>query len=839
MGRSASLVVAEMARDMKAKSILSLFSPAVLTPFGAFAILFTFNPVLAQQDFDGSNNPEAHSDTLQQWVETQSWWWMLKERSSPLPVPLDGPTLSQRYAEAVAQIQRLEGAKFQGGEGSEPQPASNWTNIGPAHIASNRCAYAAENSGRIVSLAVDPIDHSHWLITADSGGIWETKDAGGNWIPRTDDQSALELTSESAALAFAPGTPRIVYAKASAGLLRSNDGGTTWTLVETTVFGGRGARNFVVSPSDPKVVVAAVDTLFGSDATYGIYRTTDGGLNWTQELSHSASDLVAVAGDFSKQYAAIGELGYASNGVYRSTDSGQNWERIPGPWDAHANRISLALAPSDSSVLYVAVEDNSHFSHALGIWKSSDAWTPTPNWTKLAVPQKYNISFGRPLSVDPGSSADLYVGGTYLLKYHEGQWETIWGCPPNGTHVDFWTLQWINSDFVVTNDGGIFRSSDKGVTYQSRNDALPIAQFYPGAAIHPSNPNFAIAGTQDNATALYTGSRIWRQFARTGDGMSTAISAANPDTHWIASGYDVRVYRTQDGGLTWNKIDNGFWANCHQFVTRLASCPAADVVITGTCRHMFRSEDAFTAGRPTWNVNSPDLGDDPIAIAFAPSDTNCSTYAIGSPSGKIWATTDAGTSWSQIAPANQLPTRVVTALAFDPKTPRKLYATLSGFDSEGGHPGHVYVCSDITSLTPTWVNISPRLDVPHNAIAVDPYLTNHLYVGTDVGMLISTNSGTTWAAVPSNQIPRVIVNDIKINRTTNMVVAFTYGRGAYSGTLSKAAESLSSQPLHRHASLVADQKNRLSPVRRAWWLGAGILGTLIITQSYVGLKRHT
>jgi photosystem II stability/assembly factor-like uncharacterized protein len=455
------------------------------------------------------------------------------------------------------------------------------------------------------------------------------------------------------------------------------------------------------------------------------------------------------------------------------------------------------------------------------------------------MPDKYNISFGRPFSVDPANSADLYAGGTYLFKYHDGQWTTIWGCPPKGTHVDFWRLQWIGGDFVVTNDGGIFRSSNKGATYQSRNDDLPIAQFYPGAAIHPSNPNFALGGTQDNATPLYIGSRIWQQFGRTGDGMSTTISVVNPDTHWIASSYGVRIYRTRVGGLAWERIDKGIWPNCRQFVTRLTGCPSADVVITGTCRHIFRSDDAFSAVHPTWKVNSPDLGEDPLAIAFAPSDTNCGTYAIGAPSGKIWATTNAGTTWSQIGPANQLPTRVVTALAFDPQNPRKLYVTLSGFNAEGGHPGHVYVCSDITSFNPTWVDISPPLDAPHDAIAVDPLLTSQLYVGTDVGMLISTNSGATWAAVPSNQIPRVIVNDIKINRTTNLVVAFTYGRGAYSGTLSKADGLLSSKPPHREVPFVADQKNRPSPVTRSWWLGLGILGTLIITQSCVGLKRRT
>ena len=823
---------------MKAKSIFqSLFACIALIVGAAVAVAFTHTSVLTDADLADSNDGEPEStNTLQEWLETQGWWLMLNERSSPSAASLDGPTLSQRYAEAVAQMERLQAVKSEPEKNSQPQPPSTWANIGPAHVASNRCAYAKENSGRTVALAVDPTDASHWLITADSGGIWETTDAGGTWIARTDDQSTLQLSTE-AALAFAPSNPKVVYASAFTGLLKSNDGGMTWTLVEKAIFGGRGARAFLVSPTDPNIVVAAVDKLFGSDASYGIYRTTDGGFTWTQELSYSASDLVSVAGDFTRQYAAIGELGYAANGIYRSTDSGQTWQRIAGPWDSHADQISLALAPSDSSVLYVAVEDNTRFSHALGIWKSSNAWDPTPTWIQLPVPAKYNINFGRPLSVDPANSSDLYAGGTYLFKYHDGQWTTIWGCPPSGTHVDFWALEWIGEDFVVTNDGGIFRSSDKGTTYESRNDDLPIAEFYPGAAIHPTNPNLALGGTQDNATPIYRGGRIWQQFGRTGDGMSNAISVVNPDTQWLASAYGMRIYRTRDGGVSWKRIDKEIHPDCRQFVIRLTSCPAGDVVITGTCSHIWRSDDAFSADQPKWNINSPDLGEDPQAMAFAPSDTTCGTYAIGAPLGKVWATTNAGATWSQIGPGNQLPTRVVTGLAFDPQDPRKLYATLSGFNADGGHPGHVFVCSDITPPNPTWVDISPPLDSPHNAIAVDPQIPNDMYVGTDVGMIVSTDGGASWAAVPSNQIPRVIVNDIKINRTTNLVVAFTYGRGAYSGTLPNAVGKIGSTAPHREPPYVADRRYRNSPLKWPWWLGLSTLGMLVITRSYVGRSR--
>src|SRR6516165_6146296 len=165
---------------MKVNSIFrSLFKRSVLTVFAAVAMPCTPNSVHAERDLAGSSDPEPQSEkTLQEWLETQPWWWMLKERSSPSAVTLDGPTLSQRYSEAVAQMERLQTAKFEPEQVRKAQPPATWGNIGPAHMGSNRCAYAAENSGRVVSLAIDPSDASRWLITAASGGIWETTDAG-------------------------------------------------------------------------------------------------------------------------------------------------------------------------------------------------------------------------------------------------------------------------------------------------------------------------------------------------------------------------------------------------------------------------------------------------------------------------------------------------------------------------------------------------------------------------------------------------------------------------------------------------------------------------------------
>ncbi|HEX4697213.1 MAG TPA: hypothetical protein VH254_06035 [Candidatus Udaeobacter sp.] len=749
------------------------------------------------------------------YMHSRAEWEMVKERSYPSQTLLDGPILSQRQSEAVAQLQKLER------EAPQRQPSLGWTNIGPAHITSTACGWGNENSGRVVALAIDPSNSSHWLIGAADGGIWQTTDGGGTWSPRTDDQASLN----GGAIAFAPGNPNIVYASAPmTGLLKSTDGGTTWNVTETNVFGGRAARAFAISPTIPDVAVAALQSSFFADDSYGIYRTTDGGVTWTQKLSQSASALVSVPGDFSRQYAAIGqEGGSAANGLYRSTDSGQSWQPIAGPWGPNVGQISLALAPSNPDVLYVWAQIGS----SAPIWKSTNAWSsnPPPSWSQLPFPDQNQPSkFGGVLSVDPHFPDDVYAAANYIWKYHNPTgWKNILGCPQrsrpmrsqtqrrshNATHVDFFELVWLGSDFLVANDGGVFRRTASG-SWEGLNADLRITQFYWGA-LHPTNPNFAIVGAQDNGTPIYTGSSIWQHFYFTGDGMSAAISVADPDNDWLISKYFGRIFRTRNRGLSWDRPDSAMDHTCAPFFFRFTSCPVADVVLAGTTK-LWRSDNVFTAARPTWSINSPDLGgcpNDPCcntirAIEFAPSDTSCSTYAIAG-GAKILATTSAGAPpWLTLTSPGELPNATATDLAFDPQNAQRLYATFSGYNAEPGRgSGHLFVCDDVTAQPPTWTDISPHdfaghpIDTPHSAIAIDPNHTSDLYVGTDVGVIISTDGGMSWNSVASDLLPKVRIWDIQINRSTNKIVVFTYGRGAYSGMLPMSGSPIGSIEWHR------------------------------------------
>ena len=433
----------------------------------ALLVIVSFLPFVAPawaQDTAVMSEP-GESERSRAWIE------MLRERSYPADL-LDGPTLATLYNEAQQPFTK---------RAARLATSVAWEPIGPSSIAATLFAGAGSYftySGRVVSIAVDPADPNHWLIGADNGGIWETHDSGCAWTVRTDDQPSLA----AGAIAFASGDPRVVYAGNFSGLLKSSDGGASWQIAEQQLFAGRNAAAFAISPANPDIVVAALDDRFNffPDLTYGVYRSTDGGITWTQRLSGlSASALVADPRDFQHQYAAVGRFnGGTGHGIYRSFDGGSTWVALSGPWGTAVGQTRFAIAESAPDTLYAQIQDatlcasGGSCSTLLGIWKTTNAWATTPTWT--AVPLDTSAGFG-PFVVDPTNPTVLYRGEVDLRRYDGVAWTTITG----DTHVDLWGLAWAGSGrLVVTNDGGVFSTDDGGRTFANHNTDLQITEFY-------------------------------------------------------------------------------------------------------------------------------------------------------------------------------------------------------------------------------------------------------------------------------------------------------------------------------------------------------------------------
>ena len=324
---------------------------------------------------------------------------------------------------------------------------------------------------------------------------------------------------------------------------------------------------------------------------------------------------------------------------------------------------------------------------------------------------------------------------------------------------------------------------DGGNTWSNHNVGLAITTFYYGA-LHPTNPNFALAGSQDNGTEMWQGSNSW-QWVYSGDGADTGISPTRPGTNWAVSSQQLDINRTVDGGVTYTDATAGLVKTNAPFIASFRISPSnEDIVITGTT-NLWKCTNFFSGTTPTWFFNGPTTsarirGTALSAMAFAPSDGAANTYVFANSAGELRLTTDGGSTWSDIRDPAVLPGRYVTALAFHPTNASILYVTYSGFN-EGtpAHPGHVFTTVNALAATPVWSRITTPVNLPHNSFAIDPTDPNTVYAGTDLGIWRSRNAGNLWTRMgPETGLPNVAVYDIKIN-ANGRVVAFTNGRSAF------------------------------------------------------------
>lgn len=746
--------------------------------------------------------PEAPPPAIEdskQWQRSQWAWDLRAYPGSSIP-----PRVRERALETIRRRAALA---------PRAEKAARWTALGPTPLASqvvDTFVSKTTLSGRVATIAVDPRKAKHWLIGGAQGGIWETKNAGKKWTARSDAADTLAM----GAIAFAPSRNKTVYAGTGeghfsgdayggTGVLKSTNGGKTWKAVSKTDLTGLAFTGMAVDPRNPNVVVGSavrgVRRQVSTLPAAGVFRSTDGGVNWTRTLAAQMSDLAVDLRDFDIQYAGAGEVfGSASNGLYRSLNGGATWQRVSGPWDGRdPGRMELALAPSDPDVLYVSVHRPDD-GDLLGLWKSENAQARAragraPSWEEIPLePYKIGTSsrsdfcdpqcwYDHVLTVDPKNPSLLYAGGVWLWLYDGKDWTQIL---PG--HVDQHALAWSGNTLISGNDGGVFSSKNRGNSWKSHNGGLTLTQFYHGA-MHPSSFGFVLAGAQDNGTGVRDSAAArmaagdqWRRVFG-GDGADVEIASDNPDTHWAFAAQNQFLLRTTNGGSNIELVNTGINTDEAPFIAPFARCPSNDDVFLAATDRIWRTDGFFSPGKPAWTDQGPNVGHDVTAIAFSPADASCDTYAIGTKQGEIWITTDGGKKWRDGDSKNQVPGRAVTDLAFDPDAKQVLWAVLSGFDENtAGSPGHVFRSDDAAKNKPTWSEMSSPVNLPHNAVVVQPGGDGRAWVGTDLGVWEQTATGrfAEWTHHgPGDGLPNVAVFDLQA--TEAGIVAFTHGRGAF------------------------------------------------------------
>jgi photosystem II stability/assembly factor-like uncharacterized protein len=627
---------------------------------------------------------------------------------------------------------------------------SPWFTIGPRNV-----------NGRIKALAVHPTNPDIVYAGAASGGVWKSIDAGQSWRPLWDQQDTMACV----ALAIAPSAPDTIYVGTGewtpgyigvfpgTGVFVSTDAGVTWT--QRTVASRRVAQ-ILVSPIDATRVYLA--------GAGGFERSTDGGVTWTVIRTGQISDAVIDPNSPNTLYINV-----TSDGIYKTTDGGTTWSKLAGgaPSGPAADWVRLAIGRAGAAGSNLVLAKRSG-----NIYRTTDGGT-----TWVALPGSHGASsfhqWCNLLGVAPDDDNVILAGGVGSERTADGG--TTWANLV-GLHADHHRAVFAPSNLDIVyacNDGGVYRSADKGATWQKTSHGLIVTQFYDIGAWSALG-TVAGGGTQDNGTVMTTGGLTWRQIFGW-DGGYFVVHPTDPRTMY-AEHQNTDIHKSVDGGNTWVQKVAGL-SGATPWVGVLTMDPnAPNTLFVGTSI-VFRTTDGCAT---PWVASSQTLVGNVTGIAVAESDSN-RVYACTT-GGRVYRsdTNGATSPWTDISTG--LPASLITDVVVSHTDRNRVAVTVGGTGT-----GHVFLS---TNGGTTWADVTGTLpDVAVSAFAFDPVTAATFYVGTDVGVFRTTDGGLTWQAF-DNGIPNVPTTDLHVDRPAKQLIAATYGRGMYkvsiSGTVSPA-----------------------------------------------------
>jgi hypothetical protein len=568
-----------------------------------------------------------------------------------------------------------------------------------------------------------------------------------------------------------------------------------------------------VDPSNGNIVYAAADN--------GVYRSTDGGLNWSRGLNAVGTAQSLALDATSPAANRILFTGINGSGIRRSTNGGASWTQVLSattPAVATAllsvtngiGRVIVELAPPTSppnpagiQVLYATMESTGGGApDPLGLFESTDQGATWTQRTATGMPSSTQGGFSMAMGVDPASPGDgtndiLYVGMVgYGKSTDSGNSFSPTG---SGMHVDFhanfvFGLQPSPNPSIVFagNDGGIWKSTDGGANWSGAGGPAPTinagglqtALFYNLDVKRDATASVTEGTLQDNGGPRTTGSMAWTD-TMGGDGFGFAFETANPANAYMSSGFwdspsCTRVFQSTDSGAGWGNISDGkipvAELDCVTAAGKVHPVSTdpnnSGTVYVGGVQSVFQSTDGGGSFR---NVNNFSNRISDVNVAPA----NSQNVVVGLNNGQVWVSVNAraatvgppsGVVFSNIT--RNLPSRLVMRVMFDPNDPTVVYTVLGGFGT-----GHIFR----TSLGASgWTDLSPPIDIPFNAIALDGASTpTTIYVGTDLGVLRSADGGASWTTVDDLHFPNVPVTALAFNPQAGVLRAATFGRGAF------------------------------------------------------------
>ncbi|HET8887989.1 MAG TPA: glycoside hydrolase [Candidatus Angelobacter sp.] len=707
----------------------------------------------------------------------------------------------------AAQIGARRSAQVQSAPLASLNPALlqslHWRSIGPYR------------GGRTRAVAGVPSQPNVFFIGMCNGGVWKTNDYGRTWQPIFDDQP----TGSIGAIAVAQSDPNIVYVGSGEGLHRpdlsvgdgiykSTDAGKTWTHLGLR--DGQQIPQLAVDPRDPNKVFAAVaGHPYGPNKERGVYRSTDGGQNFTKVLPTSddenigASDVLIDPSNPEIVYATLwearegpwenGAWNGSGGGIFKSTDGGQTFTQLTGGLPKDIIQAHIAIAESNPNRLMASVASK---PNNVGLYRSDDAGA---TWAQITTDTRPAGRIGGgDLSVprfNPKDENMVIVTSTVTWKSTDGgkTWTGFRGAPGGDDYQNLWINPNNPQIIAIVSDQGAIITVNGGETWSSWYNQ-PTAQMY---HVNADNafPYRLCSGQQESGSACISSRgndgeitfRDWHPVAAEEYGY-VVPDPLDPDVVYGGklSRYDRRTNQAQ------NVAPKPFRAPDYRMLRTepIVFSPVNPHILYFATNTLWKTLN----GGQSWQQISPDLTrptfEVPASVgkyrneetakptprgviyAVAPSPLDINRIWAGTDDGRIHLTLDGGKKWSEVTPPTMTAFQkvsIIEASHFDAQT---AYAAINTLRLDDLRP-HILRTRDSGKTWTETVNGIPANENV-NAVREDPVRRGMLFASTERAVYVSFDDGDHWQSLRLNMAASS-VRDIIIKGDD--LVAATHGRG--------------------------------------------------------------